>query len=65
MGNILATLSTGERMKVIAASQETLDDITMAVKSAGSTVVSQGTEGGERYYLIAEKAEKQEPSQPW
>ncbi|GAB7015584.1 DsrE family protein [Methanogenium cariaci] len=59
VGNILATLSTGERMKVIAASQETLDDITMAVKSAGSTVVSQGTEG-ERYYLIAEKAEKQE-----
>lgn len=59
VGNVIATLTVGERIKVIAASQETLDDITMAVQSAGSGVVGQGTEG-ERYYLIAEKAEKKE-----
>ncbi|WAI01717.1 DsrE family protein [Methanogenium organophilum] len=59
VGNIIANLTVGERIKVIAASQETLDDITMAIQSSGSGVIGQGTEG-ELHYLIAEKAEKQE-----
>ncbi|WFN35617.1 DsrE family protein [Methanogenium sp. S4BF] len=59
VGNILATLPAGERVKVIAASEDTLDDIAMAVKSSGSVIAGRGTDG-EQHFLIAEKAEKQE-----
>lgn len=57
VGNVLGTLATGERLKVLAGSADTLDDIVMAVTSAGSVVIGQGDEDGV-HYLIAEKAEK-------
>jgi len=59
VGNIIAALPVGERLKVKAAGSDTLEDIVMAVKSSGSGVVDQGVEG-DHHYLIAEKAEKPE-----
>jgi predicted peroxiredoxin/TusA-related sulfurtransferase len=57
VGNLLASLPVGERLKVKSANQSSLDDIARAVTSAGSRVVEEGTDG-ERHYLIAEKAER-------
>jgi len=58
VGNILAGLPTGERLKVKSTSADTIADVIAAVTSSGSKVVGEGVEG-DRHYLIAEKAEKQ------
>lgn len=57
VGNLLSSLSVGERLKVRCKNRSSLDDIARAVKSTGSRVVREGTDG-ERHYLIAEKAER-------
>lgn len=57
VGNILASLPVGERLKVKSASADTLADVAAAITSSGSVVVEQGVEG-DRNILIAEKAEK-------
>lgn len=62
VGNILATLPVGERLKVTSASADSIADIAAAVESSGSKIVKQGADG-EKHYLIAEKAEKQEGTQ--
>ncbi|MDV2482192.1 sulfur reduction protein DsrE [Methanoculleus sp. Wushi-C6] len=57
VGNLLSSLPVGERLKVNCKNRSSLDDIARAVKSTGSRVVGEGT-NGERHYLIAEKAER-------
>ncbi|MDD4254424.1 MAG: DsrE family protein [Methanofollis sp.] len=57
VGNILASLPVGERLKVKSTSADTIADVSAAVTSSGSVIVEQGVEG-DRHVLIAEKAEK-------
>jgi len=57
VGSQLKDMATGDRLKVIAPSQDSVLDISAAVTSAGSKVISTGQADG-KFFLVVEKAEK-------
>ncbi|PWR74520.1 DsrE family protein [Methanospirillum lacunae] len=57
VGSLLKDMSTGEQLKIIAANQDSVHDISAAVNSAGSKIVSTGQAEG-KFFLVVEKAEK-------
>ncbi len=57
VGSLLKDMATGERLKIIAANEDSVHDISAAVTSAGSTIISTGEAEG-RLFLVVEKAER-------
>jgi len=57
VGNHLSSMTAGDRVKVKSGCSDSIEDIAMAVKAAGSKVVETGNEDG-KHFLIAEKAIK-------
>jgi len=55
VGDRLSSMTVGDRVKVKSGCADSIEDIAMAVKAAGSKVVETGSEGG-KHFLIAEKA---------
>jgi len=61
VGERLADLAVGERLKVKSASHDTIADVSAAVTASGSRILGEGAEGG-RHFIVIERAEKKENS---
>jgi hypothetical protein len=59
VGERLADLAVGERLKVKSVSHDTIADVSAAVTASGSLILGEGAEG-DRHFIMIEKAEKKE-----
>jgi len=60
VGNYLATMAVGDRVKVKSGCADAIEDIGMMIKATGSKVVEKGS-AGNHHFLVAEKAVKVAP----
>lgn len=56
-GDYVASMSLGERVKVLSIHSETIEDIAVAMPDMEGKVVENG-QAGDKYYIILEKGEK-------